>query len=147
MRRATIGMLALAATALAGCGGGSHFADKSRPPTPVNVTVYINNSHVSVSPTSVGAGPVVFIVTNQASRAEALTVRSAIDGGKLANTAPINPQATSQFMVKFTREGNYALATSTSASSDAAVSGTAIHPASLRIRKTRSNSNNALLEP
>ena len=139
-------MLALATTALAGCGGGTHFADKSRPPTPVNVTVFIDNSRISVSPSSLGAGPVVFIVTNQASRAEAVTVKSAGSGGNVASTAPINPQATSQFTVNF-RQGSYTVATSTSASSNAAVAGTTIQPASLHIGKTRSNSNNSLLEP
>lgn len=146
MRRATIGVLVLAATALAGCGGGSHFADRSRPPTPVNVTVFIDNSRLSVSPSSVGAGPVVFIVTNQASRAEAVTVKSDGSGGNVASTAPINPQATSQFTVNF-HEGRYTVATRTSASSNAAATGTAIPPVSLRIGKTRPNSNNSLLEP
>jgi hypothetical protein len=140
-------MLALAATALAGCGGGSHFADRSRPPTPVNVTVFIDNSRISLSPSSVGAGPVVFIVTNQASRAEAVTVKSDGSGGNVASTAPINPQATSQFTVNFQREGRYIVATSTSGSSSAAVAGTAIPPVSLHIGKTRANSNNTLLEP
>jgi hypothetical protein len=137
-------MLALATAALAGCGSSTHFADKSRPPTPVNVSVYIDNSRISVSPTSLGAGPVVFVVTNQASRAEALTVKSASSGGTVASTAPINPQATSQFTVNF-REGSYTLATS--ASNDAALSGTTIQSASLHIGKTRGNANNALLEP
>jgi hypothetical protein len=140
MRRATIGMLALAMIALAGCGGGTHFADKARPPTPVDVSVYIDNARVSVSPSSVGAGPVVFIVTNQASRAEALTVKSS-SGTTVASTAPINPQATSQFTVDF-RRGSYVLA---STSSDAGL--TTIQSAALRIGKPRANADNALLEP
>jgi hypothetical protein len=146
MRRAAVAMLALVTLTIAGCGGGSHFADKSRPPTPVNVTVYIANSRVSVSPSSVGAGPVVFIITNQASRAEALTVRDANGGNPLANTAPINPQATSQVTVNF-REGNYTLTTSTPASSDASAVGTTVQPASFHIGRSRPNANNALLEP
>ncbi len=146
MRRATIGMLALITVTIAGCGGGAHFADKSRPPTPVNVTVFIDNSRISVSPSSVGAGPVVFIITNQASRAEAVTIRPANGGSTLANTAPINPQATSQVTVNF-REGDYSLTTSTPASSDASAVGTTIQPTSLHIGRSRPNSNNALLEP
>jgi hypothetical protein len=146
MRRARIGLLALVIVGVAGCGGGSHFADKSRPPTPVNVTVYIDNARVSVSPASVGAGPVVFIITNQASRAEALTIRPANGGNALASTAPINPQATSQVTVNF-REGDYTLSTSTPASSDAAAIGTTVQPASLHIGRARPNANNALLEP
>jgi hypothetical protein len=141
MRRATIGMLGLGMLVLAGCGGGAHFADKSRPPTPVNVSVYINDARVSVSPTSVGAGPVVFIITNQASRAEAVAVRPTSGGATLASTAPINPQATSQVSVNF-RQGEYTLSTS---SNDAgAISGDST---SLHVGPPRQNSNNALLEP
>lgn len=138
-------MLALAMGALAGCGGGKHFADNSRPATPVNVSVYIDNSRISVSPTSVGAGPVVFVVTNQASRAEALTLKPAAGGGTVASTAPINPQATSQFTVDFNKQGGYTLATR--ASNDTALTGTTIRSASLHIGKARPNANNALLEP
>lgn len=139
-------MLALGMVALAGCGSGAHFADKSRPPTPVNVTVYIDNARVSLSPSTVGAGPVVFIITNQASRAEALTVKPTAGGNALATTAPINPQATSTVTVNF-RQGDYTLATATTAAADAAAGGTSIQPASLHIGRQRPNANNALLEP
>lgn len=147
MRGARTGMLALVTLLAAGCGGASHFADQSRPATPVNVTVYVDNSRVRVSPTSVGAGPVVFIITNQASRAEALIVRPASGGSPLATTAPINPQATSQFTVDFRGRGNYTLTTSTSAAGDASGTGTSIQAASLHIGTSRPNSNNTLLEP
>jgi hypothetical protein len=146
MRRATIAMLALVTIAVAGCGGGSHFADKPRPPTPVNVTVYIGNSRVSLSPSTVGAGPVVFIITNQATRARSLTIKAADGGNELASTAPINPQATSQVTVRF-HAGLYRLTTTAPVSSAASAEGATIEPASLHIGKARSNSNTALLEP
>lgn len=145
MRGATIGMLALGALALAGCGGATHFADKTHPPTPVNLTVYINNSRVSVSPNTVGAGPVVFIITNQASTAVTLTVRPASGGAALATTAPINPQATSSVSVDF-RPGSYTLDTSPG-SGDAPPGGPSIGPASLHVGRSRANGNGALLEP
>ena len=69
MRKTITGMLAVGTLIATGCGGGSTFANKPRPPTPINLTVYINNARVSISPASIGAGPVVFIVTNQASHA------------------------------------------------------------------------------
>ena len=53
---------------VSGCGSSGSFANKPRPATPVNLTVYINNARVSVSPGSVGAGQVVFIVANHAKR-------------------------------------------------------------------------------
>ena len=58
MCRWTIGMLAVGALAVSACGSTSQGATTPRPPAPVNLTVYIDNSRVSVSPTSVGAGPV-----------------------------------------------------------------------------------------
>ena len=72
MRTTTIGILGISSIALAGCGSSKTFANRPRPPVPVNLTVYINNARVSVSPHAVGAGPIVFIVTNQAARAESL---------------------------------------------------------------------------
>jgi hypothetical protein len=37
------------AVLIAGCGSSAHFADKSRPPTPIDLTIYVNDSRVSVS--------------------------------------------------------------------------------------------------
>ena len=143
MRGATIGMLAFLAFALAGCGSSAHFADKTRPPTPINLSVYVNDAKVSLSPNSVGAGPVMFIITNQSSQAVQLTVRPAAGGAALATTAPINPQATSSVSVDF-RPGQYTVGTSPTANT---LSTPTISSASLRIGKSRANGNGALLEP
>ena len=143
MRGATIGVVALLVLALAGCGGTTHFADKARPANPVNLTVYVSDAKISVSPSSVGAGPATFIVTNQATRSVQLTLQPAAGGAALATTAPINPQATSSFSVDF-RPGDYTLATSPTADT----LGTAtISSASLHIGGPRANGNSALLEP
>jgi hypothetical protein len=151
MRRITTGTLFLAAAALAGCGsGGGHFANRPRPPSPVNETVYINDQHVSVSPTSVGAGPVVFIVTNQASQSEGLTVTQAGQSASqpLAETAPISPQATAQVTVDFQTPGDYVVQTSSGATSEAAAAVPAkIAPALLHIGPQRPSSSGELLSP
>ena len=147
MRRATIGILAVSAAVAAGCGGGKHFANEPRPPTPVNLTVFINNSRVLVSPTSVGAGPVIFIITNQASQAESVTVQPTAGGSSLATTAPINPQATSEVQVKF-KPGTYTVGTNGAGGSDASqASSSQIQSASLFVGPERENSNSALLQP
>jgi hypothetical protein len=145
-RRPIFALLATAAVGLSGCGGTAHFADRSRPPTPVDLTVYISDSKVSVSPAKIGAGPVIFYVTNQASRTESLIVRSA-GGRSLASTGPINPRSTAQVQVDF-NTGSYRLLTSSAAPSDAAaVTGRPVTPATLRIGAPRPNADNALLQP
>jgi len=141
-------ILAASTVALAACGsGGSAPASQPRPPAPVNLAVYVNNAKVSVSPASVGAGPIVFVVTNQATHAEALAISAAGQMHPLASTAPINPQATTQVTVDF-RPGVYTIATAPRAQTDAA----ALRPpliasASIHIGPPRADSNNDLLLP
>ena len=144
-RKTTIGMLAVSALAVSACGATSNGATTPRPPAPVNLTVYIDNSRVSVSPSRVGAGPVAFIITNQATQAESLAIlraRSAA-GQALADTGPINPQATAQVTVNFTAPGLYTLSTS----DPGADGGSSIRAAALRVGKARPSSNNQLLQP
>jgi hypothetical protein len=145
-----ITLLVLAVAILAGCGsGGGHFANLPRPPSPVNVTVYINDQRVSISPSSVGAGPVVFVVTNQASRAQSMTILPAgVSAGQaLADTGPISPQATAQITVDLNR-GNYSVATGPTGATEAAqATPGGIAPATLRISKERASASNQLMNP
>jgi hypothetical protein len=145
MRIRTIGMLAASALAVAGCGSTSSGATTPRPPTPVNLTVYIDNSSVSVSPNSVGAGPVTFIITNQASQAESLAIlASGSSGGKsLADTGPINPQATAQVTVDFSSQGRYSLSTGGAN----AGSGSGTRPTSIQVGPPRASSDTQVLAP
>jgi hypothetical protein len=148
MRRTTIGFLAVSAIALAGCGGGSTFKNLPRPPTPVDLTVYINNSRVSVSPNSVGAGPVIFIVTNQSTKTQTLSINDSASGKPIgAGTGPINPQGTTEVTVDFT-PGDYLVTTGPSNQTEAAAAQpSTIHPAALHIGPKRPNANNVLLQP
>ena len=145
------GILVAAGAVLGGCGGGGgHYANRPRPPSPVNMTVYINDQRVSISPTSVGAGPVVFIVTNQASKSESLTVLPAGQSAAqpLANTGPISPQATLQVTVNFSQPGNYVVKTGTGGESQAQAALPAkIQPALLHIGPRRASASNQLLSP
>jgi hypothetical protein len=150
MRRATIGILALGAFSVAGCGGGAHFANRPRPAVPDNVTVYISTARVLVSPNSVGAGPVTFIITNQASQAESVSVEPAAGGSPLAKTAPINPQATGEIQVDFSKNPNtnYTLTTDSAGATDASQAApSSIQPAMFSITAARPNANGALLQP
>ncbi len=143
-----VGMLA-AVLALAGCGSSTKFANKPRPAVPVDLTVYINNDRVSISPAKVGAGEVIFIVTNQADKAESLTVHPAGDSSRqLASTGPIQPQATAQVTVDLRNQGEYTVATAPSGQSQAELAtATKIQPAALHIGPPRANSSNVLLQP
>jgi hypothetical protein len=148
MRTTTIGMLAVSLLA-AGCGG-TRFANRPAPPVPINLSVYIDDARVSVSPASVGAGPVVFVVTNQASRAESMVVLRA--GGSvaapLADTGPISPQATAQVSVNMAIPGTYTVATGPNGSSEAALATpSSIKPAFIQIGPRRPSGSNALLQP
>lgn len=149
MRRTTFGMCVSLALALSGCGSAGTFANKPRPAVPVDLTVYINNSRVSLSPANVGAGEVIFIITNQADRAESLSVQPASAGGRtLANTGPIQPQGTAQVTVDLSRPGDYQLA-STGGGGSQAQGATAprIRPAALHIGPKRPSSSGVLLQP
>jgi hypothetical protein len=144
-RRTTIGMLAVSALAVSACGASSQGATTPRPPATVNLTVYIDDHRVSLSPTSVGAGPVAFIITNQASSAESLAIlpKGSAAGQPLANTGPINPQATAQVTVNFSSPGTYSVSTGGGNGGPAS----SIQAATLTVGKARGNSNNQLLQP
>ena len=138
-------MLAGAALSVSACGSSAPASSTPRPPTPVNLTVYIDNTRVSVSPASVGAGPVEFIITNQATQAESIAIlpSGAPAGRTLASTAPIHPQATAQIRVSFRSPGSYSVATGGGGPS----SGSAIRSASIHIGAKRPSSDNELLQP
>ena len=142
-------MCTASALLLSACGAGSGgFQNRPRPPIPVNLSVYVNDARVSVSPGAVGAGPVVFTVTNAGRQTQSLTVQSADGSRTLASTGPINPQTTAQVTVDFRQPGDYQVATGRNGGSLAqrAQAG-AIRAAPLRIGRRRASASNALLQP
>jgi hypothetical protein len=149
MRIRTIVTVAASSLAVTACGSaGGKAASRSGPATPVNLAVYVNDSRISVSPEVVGAGPVVFVVTNQASHSEALAISSVSSSSHpLASTAPINPQGTTQVSVDF-KPGDYTISTAAHGHTDAQLAqASPIAPASLHIGRPRANSSNSLLQP
>jgi hypothetical protein len=132
-----------ATVGLAACGSTAHFADKSQPATPVNLSVYVNDRQVSVSPASVGAGPVIFLVSNSAAKTELVTIRPAGGGGSAASTGPINPGTSAQVQADLA-SGSYTVSTSPAG---VAATGRAIKPARLNIGKPRPNGNNSVMRP
>jgi hypothetical protein len=148
MRIRTIGLLGASLLAVSACGStGGKSAAIATPPTPVNLTVYVNNARISVSPAVVGAGPVIFVVTNQASRSVSLAISRAGTSGSLASTAPINPQGTTQVSVNF-RPGSYTIATTGHGNTDATLSQQSnIRPAAVYVGRRRAAGSNDLLSP
>jgi len=147
MRRWRSGILAVIALTAAGCGAGTTFANKPRPPTPVNLTVYINNARVSVSPSSVGAGPVVFIVSNAADQTVSLNIGTS-DGSSIGTTGPINPQSTAQVTVDFRDPGTYTVSAGKSGKTQAEQhQASSISSARLHVGKQRASASSQLLQP
>lgn len=145
MRIRTMGAMAITAAALSGCGStGGKSAAVLRPAAPVNLSVYISDSRISVSPSAVGAGQVVFIVTNQARHAEALAISRG--SHTLATTAPINPQGTTQVSVN-TRPGTYTVATAPHGTEAQQSQLSAIAAASVHVGHPRPSSSNQVLQP
>jgi hypothetical protein len=150
MRRIAIGISAATAIVLVGCGSGSKFENKPRPAVPVNLTVYVNDARVSVSPSSIGAGPIVFIVTNPATLPVSVQIPgagAARGATPAADTGPINPQATATVKVDL-EQGEYTMATGSGGSSLAQqATGAPVHSAHLHIGPPRPSAKNAVLQP
>lgn len=130
---------ACAALLLSSCGDEKPYANKPRPAAPINVAAYISASRVSVSPPSFGAGPVVFIVTNQSATSQGVTFES--EGGGSGSdvtqsTGPINPGDTGEIKLQVL-EGTYRMR---------ATSG-AIAPATVTVADRRPSAQNKVLQP
>ncbi len=142
-------MLVATALAVAACGSSGPAPTQASPPVPLNLTVYVNDSRVSLSPDSVGAGQVVFIVTNQASSARTLTLlpAGAAAAQPLAATGPISPQGTAQLKVDLKNPGDYTLGAGANAAAGAPPSTTTVQAAKLHIGPPRPSGSNDLLQP
>jgi hypothetical protein len=148
MRIRTIGQVAATALIVSACGAaGGKSASVLRPPSPINLSVLVNDSRISVSPASVGAGPVLFIVTNQSNHAQSLAISRTGASQSLASTAPINPQGTTQVSVDFS-PGTYTIAAAPHGQTDAQLTEpSGIASASLHIGRQRASASNQLLQP
>ena len=141
-RTAALALLAVAAVlALGGCGSSSaDYKNDPRPPGPIVITGYISDQRVSVSPRSLGAGPLSLIVTNQTGTAQRVTLESAGAAGTGPGikqvTAPISPQDTATLKVDV-KPGSYSVH----------VAGDAIRAARLKVGPQRASAQNDLLQP
>lgn len=121
-----------------GCGNDDDFENNPRPPVPVQLSGVITDSEVSVEPRSIGAGPIVLIVSNQTDKAHSIT----LDGPSgTEEVGPINPQDTGRIQHNLD-QGSYEVR----AGSDAAVDDE-ITPAKLAVGPKRPSSSDDVLLP
>lgn len=141
-RTAALAPLAVVAVlAVGGCGSSSaDYKNAPRPPSPIVITGYISDQAVSVSPTTLGAGPISLIVTNQTATAQRVTLETAGATGSGPGfrqvTAPISPRDTATLKVDV-KPGRYSVH----------VGEDAIRAARLRVGPERESAQNDLLQP
>jgi hypothetical protein len=126
---------------VAACGSNSaDYKNDPRPPGPIVITGYISDQRVSVSPRSLGAGPISLIVTNQTGTAQRVTLESAGPAGSGPGikqvTAPISPQDTATLKIDV-KPGSYSVH----------VGADAIRAARLKVGPERESAQNDLLQP
>ena len=127
---------ALGATLLAvGCGSES-YANRDRPAAPVTVTAAVENSRVRLSPTSVGSGPVTFLVANLTDSEQRLTFETAGRGPGIRSSASVSAKGTTQLQVT-PKRGTYQLS----------VRSGRIEPATLHVGAPRPSAQSELLQP
>jgi hypothetical protein len=116
-----------------GCGSTEERENNPRPPSPINISVKIDDQRVAVSPTRFGAGPVVLYVANHSTASHNLT----IDGPQVRQSVgPINPQDTATLKVNV-RPGEHNLS----------VDGGNVRAADFSVGPERASGQNELLQP
>jgi hypothetical protein len=141
-----IAVLAASAVVLSGCGSsGGTAVSRASPPDPLSVSVLITNARVVASPARFGAGPVLFTVTNQATSARNLRIFRA-RGMRIADTAPLNPQGSTQLTVIF-RRGRYRLSAGARPQTNAQPDAPQTEPLTIVVGRTRRGAGSELLSP
>jgi hypothetical protein len=138
MRTAALLVGGAIALGAAGCGDEDDFANNPRPAVPVQITGVITDDKVTVSPNSLGAGPVVLTLSNQSKDAHTVT----LSGGTIkTEIGPINPLDTGTIQ-KTLDEGEYEVKAGTTKALTRE-----IRAAALKIGAPRESSSNETLLP
>lgn len=147
IRTALALLAATGASALSGCGA-AQTAGRPTPPPALNESVYIGPSAVSVSPATVGGGPLIIAIANQATRALRLSVASRGSGGRtIALSGPIDSASFGQLSVDLA-PGRYTLSATPAAGTHAQLAGgSGVVPAALTVTAQRPSGESALLTP
>lgn len=125
-------LAALAALALAGCGG-QDYENNPRPASPLSVTAAIGEQRVSVSPSEFGAGIAVITITNLADEPETLVV----EGPVTKSSRLIDPGDTADLKIDF-KSGVYRAKAGANPEAK---------PQTIQIGPPRESAQDTLLEP
>jgi hypothetical protein len=139
-RTRTAALLAAVVGALvvSGCGDDDDFENEPRPPVPVQLTGVITDAEVSVQPRTIGAGPIVLIVSNQTEQAHSVTLEG--PSGR-EEVGPINPLDTGRIQHNLD-QGSYEIRAGSNQAVDEE-----IQPATLEVGPRRPSSSNDVLLP
>jgi hypothetical protein len=125
-------LAAVAALALAGCGGPD-YENNPRPASPLAVTASVAEHRVSVSPSEFGAGLAVITITNLADEPETLVV----EGPVTKSSRLIDPGDTADLKIDF-KSGVYRAKAGANPKAK---------PETLEVGPPRRSAQNELLEP
>jgi hypothetical protein len=114
--------------ALSACGSNNDISTRRlSPPTPLNVSVLITDNSVSISPSTLGGGPVTMIMSNQATSPQRVTVND--ERTVVRSSTKFEPGNTGTMKLNVT-EGNYAIRASSAKIAHAILRVGAMRPAS-----------------
>ena len=135
--RATTAAVLAAGLVIAGCGE-EDFANEPRPPVPVELTGVVQDEGVTVSPSRIGAGPILITMSNQTRNEVVIT----LEGESITDeVGPVPPLDTATIQ-KTLDPGLYEVR----AGSDVALP-REIRPAELEIGRERPSSSDDVLLP
>jgi hypothetical protein len=122
---------------VAGCGE-EDFANEPRPPVPVELTGVIQDDAVTISPSRIGAGPVLITISNQTQHDTTITLEGTSTRTRVGPVAPLDTTTIQRTL----DPGLYEVR----AGSKVALR-REIRPAELDIGRERRSSSNELLLP
>ena len=125
------------AVVVAGCGE-EDFANEPRPPVPIELTGVVQDDAVTISPSRIGAGPVLITISNQTQHDTTITLEGTSTRTRVGPVAPLDTTTIQRTL----DPGLYEVR----AGSKVALP-REIRPAELEIGRERRSSSNDLLLP
>ena len=126
--------------AVAGCGGSDQpRTNRLRPAPPVTLTGAIHSDRIQISPTRVGAGQIVIIVSNQSDGPQKVTIETASTSSAAGHRAssPVIPKGATGRVTLMAPTGTYSVH----------VADSAIRAARVRVGAPRKSGQDDLLLP